>query len=83
MENALWVRQRQLYSSIKTYRTPDHPAVILALEQYNKVLAVSSAIDRQVARLMEKAWHLEERQKMEKLKDAKVSAEHRRRCGIF
>ena len=83
MENTLWQRQRQLYSSMKSYRNPKHPAVLSALEQYNKELSVATPADKQTARLMEKAWHVQEEQNKMKEAEAPQVARRRRLFGIF
>ena len=83
MDCTLWRRQHGVYCSLKTYRSAKHPAVLLALEQYNKELSVASAIDKEKARLMEKLWHLEEKQAKEKEKEAPQVAQRRRLFGIF
>ena len=72
-----------MYSSLKTYRSAKHPAVVKALEQYNAVLAVATPADKQMARLMEKAWHLEEVHRKQREKEAPLAAQRRRWLGIF
>jgi dephospho-CoA kinase len=56
---------------------------VKALEQYNAVLAVATPADKQMARLMEKAWHLEEVHRKQREKEAPLAAQRRRWLGIF